>query len=235
MCEICGGPHFTVKCPQYVGSSMHYYANPYWQLQENSTQQEINAWLKVDKEERDRHVWYVVESLDRLEAKITKTQGRYMYDNAGSYLGYHIVSSEMLLNVTEPVMVAIPIPHYMKKDEALAEEDELTEESSREEEFGEELLDLTIIGKEKKTKRKDRKWKRIESWYKKEIKEPLKQDQSSRYMPHIRFLPGKFKSWWSDPFKNFKINSTIIILIVFEDRVELNGLDRVHVKQKPPD
>ncbi|KAJ0935826.1 hypothetical protein HanRHA438_Chr03g0123931 [Helianthus annuus] len=33
MCEICGGPHFTVKCPQYEGSSAYYYANPYVQPQ----------------------------------------------------------------------------------------------------------------------------------------------------------------------------------------------------------
>ena len=29
MCEICGGPHFTVKCPQYEGSSEQYYTNPF--------------------------------------------------------------------------------------------------------------------------------------------------------------------------------------------------------------
>ncbi|KAJ0614410.1 hypothetical protein HanIR_Chr02g0062121 [Helianthus annuus] len=33
MCEICGGPHFTVKCPQYEGSSTPYYANPFVQPQ----------------------------------------------------------------------------------------------------------------------------------------------------------------------------------------------------------
>ncbi|KAJ0600034.1 hypothetical protein HanIR_Chr03g0111961 [Helianthus annuus] len=29
MCEICGGPHFTVKCPQYEGSSARCDANPF--------------------------------------------------------------------------------------------------------------------------------------------------------------------------------------------------------------
>ncbi|KAJ0804112.1 hypothetical protein HanPI659440_Chr02g0034321 [Helianthus annuus] len=29
MCEICGGPHFTVNCPQYEGSSARCYANPF--------------------------------------------------------------------------------------------------------------------------------------------------------------------------------------------------------------
>ena len=33
MCDICGGPHFTVKCPQYEGSSTPYYANPFVQPQ----------------------------------------------------------------------------------------------------------------------------------------------------------------------------------------------------------
>ncbi|KAJ0588227.1 hypothetical protein HanRHA438_Chr04g0169661 [Helianthus annuus] len=33
MCEICGGPHFTVKCPQYEGYSTPYYANPFVQPQ----------------------------------------------------------------------------------------------------------------------------------------------------------------------------------------------------------
>ena len=93
---------------------------------------------------------------------------------------------------------------------------------------------------------------RVGSWCKRK-KEPLKHDQSSRYMPRIRFMPGKFKFWWSDPFKNFKLfhngfkfklfyqhfksvyNSTAKFLTIYEDREELNGLDRVQVKEKPPD
>ena len=68
-----------------------------------------------------------------------------------------------------------------------------------------------------------------------------KHDQSSRYMPCIRFFPGKYKCWWSDPFKGFKLilkaslNFTANFLNVFVDRVELNGLDRVQIKEKPPD
>ncbi|KAJ0434602.1 hypothetical protein HanRHA438_Chr07g0306991 [Helianthus annuus] len=93
--------------------------------------------------------------------------------------------------------------------------------------------------REKARKGKNRDWLWVESWYKMEKKEPLKfkHDRSSHYMPRIRFLPGKFKFWWSDPFQNFKIfyNSTIKFLTIFEDRMELNGLDRVQVKEKPPD
>ncbi|KAJ0907653.1 hypothetical protein HanRHA438_Chr07g0301621 [Helianthus annuus] len=72
-----------------------------------------------------------------------------------------------------------------------------------------------------------------------EKKKPLQftHDQSSRYMSCIRFLPGKYKFWWSDPFKIFKIfyNSTNIFLNIFEYRVELNGLDMVQIKEKPLD
>ncbi|KAF5809919.1 hypothetical protein HanRHA438_Chr04g0173111 [Helianthus annuus] len=93
--------------------------------------------------------------------------------------------------------------------------------------------------KAKKRKRKDLNRKRIEGWGEMEKKKPLQftHDQSSRYMSCIRFLPGKYKFWWSDPFENFKIfyNSTIKFLTIFEDRMELNGLDRVQVKEKPPD
>ncbi|KAJ0433769.1 hypothetical protein HanIR_Chr17g0873941 [Helianthus annuus] len=98
--------------------------------------------------------------------------------------------------------------------------------------------------KAKKRKTKVLNRKRIKSWYKTKKKEPLKfkHDRSSHYKPRIRFLPGMFKFWWSDPFKILKLKflksfyySTIIFLNIFEDRVELNGLDRVQIKEKPPD
>ncbi|KAJ0495833.1 hypothetical protein HanIR_Chr12g0613361 [Helianthus annuus] len=98
--------------------------------------------------------------------------------------------------------------------------------------------------KAKKRKKKDLNRKRIEGWCKMEKKKTLQftHDQSSRYMPRIRLIPGKFKFWWSGPFKILKLKflksfyySTIIFLNIFEDRVELNGLDRVQVKEKPPD
>ncbi|KAF5822128.1 hypothetical protein HanXRQr2_Chr01g0022891 [Helianthus annuus] len=52
-----------------------------------------------------------------------------------------------------------------------------------------------------------------------------------------RLMPGKFKFWCSNPVKYLKFfyNSTIKFLNVYEERVELNGLDRVQVKEKPPD
>ena len=91
--------------------------------------------------------------------------------------------------------------------------------------------------KAKKRKEKVLNRKRIEGWGEMERKEPFTRDHSSRYMPRIRFIPGNFKFWWSDPFQIFKIfyNSTNLFLKIFEVRVELNGLDRVQVKKKPPD
>ena len=103
--------------------------------------------------------------------------------------------------------------------------------------IGETVKSAKPREKARREKRQDRNWKGIEGLHTLEGKEPLKHDQSSRYMPRIRFLPGKFKFWWSDPFKIFKIfyYATIKFLTIFEDRVELNGLDRVQIKEKPPD
>ena len=71
--------------------------------------------------------------------------------------------------------------------------------------------------KVRKIKGNDRSRKMVKRCFK-ERKEPLKfeHDQSFRYMSRIRFMTVKF-------------------LIVCEDRVELNGLDRVQIKEKPPD
>ncbi|KAJ0936375.1 hypothetical protein HanRHA438_Chr03g0130321 [Helianthus annuus] len=65
-------------------------------------------------------------------------------------------------------------------------------------------------------------------------------EKAMRRTPGIviqRLLPGKFKFLCSNPVKYLKIfyNSTTKILNVYEDRVELNGLDRVQIKEKPPD
>ncbi|KAM0052600.1 hypothetical protein Hdeb2414_s0007g00250061 [Helianthus debilis subsp. tardiflorus] len=81
---------------------------------------------------------------------------------------------------------------------------------------------------------------RIQGWYRRKKKEEslkFAQHHPSHYMPRIRFGPGKFKYWWSDPFENFKwfINSILKILINNKERVELNGLDRGWIKEKPPD
>ncbi|KAJ0895829.1 hypothetical protein HanRHA438_Chr08g0327651 [Helianthus annuus] len=84
----------------------------------------------------------------------------------------------------------------------------------------------------------NRRWFWVGRWAKQKMEQlKCKHDRSYRYMPRIRSIPGKFRYWWSDPFKIFKIfhYSALKCLTVFEDRVELNGLDRVQVKEKPPD
>ncbi|KAJ0910817.1 hypothetical protein HanRHA438_Chr06g0256451 [Helianthus annuus] len=65
-------------------------------------------------------------------------------------------------------------------------------------------------------------------------------DKEMRRTPGIvfqRLLPGKFKFLCSNPLKILKsfYNFTIKFLNVYEKRVELNGLDRVQIKEKPPD
>ncbi|KAJ0744013.1 hypothetical protein HanPI659440_Chr10g0382541 [Helianthus annuus] len=78
---------------------------------------------------------------------------------------------------------------------------------------------------------------RVRRWYKKE--EPLKfaQHHSPHYMPRIKFGPGKFKYCWVDPFSFSKLffNFTNDFLLKTGKRVELNGLDRGWIKEKPPD
>ncbi|KAJ0917638.1 hypothetical protein HanRHA438_Chr05g0208261 [Helianthus annuus] len=78
--------------------------------------------------------------------------------------------------------------------------------------------------REKAKRSLDRPFAEIRGWCrrKKEM-EALKSTRhhSSHYMPRIRFGPGKFKYWWSDPFENFKrfINSILKILINNKERV----------------
>ncbi|KAJ0918966.1 hypothetical protein HanRHA438_Chr05g0224021 [Helianthus annuus] len=65
-------------------------------------------------------------------------------------------------------------------------------------------------------------------------------EKAMRRTPGIvfqRLLPGKFNFLCSNPLKFIKsfYNSTVKFLNVYEKRVELNGLDRVQVKEKPPD
>ncbi|KAJ0940168.1 hypothetical protein HanRHA438_Chr02g0080351 [Helianthus annuus] len=65
-------------------------------------------------------------------------------------------------------------------------------------------------------------------------------EKAMRRTPGIVFqwlMPGKFKFWCSNPLKILKsfYNSTAKFLTIYEDRVELNGLDRVQLKEKPPD
>ncbi|KAJ0725665.1 hypothetical protein HanPI659440_Chr12g0461441 [Helianthus annuus] len=93
--------------------------------------------------------------------------------------------------------------------------------------------------REKARRNLDRQSMRIQRWCKRKFKATLKcrDNHLPRYMHRIRFLPGKFKFRWSDPLRIFKIfyYSTKKKINVYEDRVELNGLDRGWIKEKPPD
>jgi len=62
------------------------------------------------------------------------------------------------------------------------------------------------LGKKTRKEPMDHTLLQVRRWSSKK-KKPLKfkNDQSSRYMPCIRFFPGKYKCWGSDPFKGFKL------------------------------
>ncbi|KAF5814503.1 hypothetical protein HanXRQr2_Chr03g0111821 [Helianthus annuus] len=374
MCEICGGPHFTVKCPQYEGSSAYYYANPYVQPQPYFSQgyssyqyeepyhqpQQQNSEV-YDQDQLDRILGMLVQlvATDETTQKMIQ-EHEVMFQNNQSILSDIRCSVEEMSRKLEEVIETENkgiIDFGCEEDEIMMQmancgivresveevdewqvyqkslvkgvdvdeeldlgdslgslfDDEVEVEVEKkvlswEDEFLGELEDLSdseqggefdplgdlenleallegkpekineptphveikcgdlpkevdqvveeeehhswpvvlIINETKKSKPrekarkrkiKNRDWLQVKSWYKEERNEPLKQDHSSHYMPRIRFMPGKFKFWWSDPFLIFKFfyNSTIKFLIVYEERVELNGLDRVQIKEKPPD
>lgn len=68
-------------------------------------------------------------------------------------------------------------------------------------------------------------------------KVPGYQDRSPHYMLRIRFGPGIYKFWLSDLFKLHKTFSGFIIgfIINNDEQINYNGLDRVQIKEKPPD
>ncbi|KAJ0532737.1 hypothetical protein HanPSC8_Chr09g0357491 [Helianthus annuus] len=366
MCEICGGPHFTIKCSQYEGSSTPYYANPFVQPQQYSLQgyptnakemfpnffelrELILECVRATKELEygDPRLPRMIDLLDRMfeqigpniECDLSRQRDPRCEECGGSHrfedcaiaarfemgwrsreqkqpIQWGYDDDDEWVTVQSSYYKAIVLPELAEgetiwgyveskaeKVEVEREEEEEVEveqpsnedQISWENEFRDELdglpvdeevkeldpegdlayLEVLLEGspmtdikeeevvveeeehhswpmvlvihetskstkpRENARKGKNRDWKRVGSWYKTEKKEPLKfkHDRSSHYMPHIRFLPGMFKFWWSDPFQIFKIlyNSTNLCLKIFEVRVELNGLDRVQVKEKPPD
>ncbi|KAJ0621286.1 hypothetical protein HanIR_Chr01g0006961 [Helianthus annuus] len=354
MCEICGGPHFTVKCPQYEGSSTPYYANPfvqpqpyfsqgyslqgydhrpyyndlYQQPQRNLVQTSDRGFegsmSRIEEmfaQIMTQNAQFIAQNQATLESMVeyaerNKKRVEELVRERGELEEVEEESDEEIISVTETIMddeVPPPVQKGIIYDFGSDSDDEIDEEewaayqrslvkregeeeevelgdstgwmfgaeeeseeveikSSGEDEVLEsELIEPTpyeetkcgdhparvveeeehhswpVVGvteksekpREKAKKRKEQvlNRKRIEGWGKMEKKEPFTHDHSSRYMPRIRFLPGMFKFWWSDPFQIFKIfyNSTNLFLKIFKVRVELNGLDRVQVKEKPPD
>ncbi|KAF5798722.1 putative transcription factor interactor and regulator CCHC(Zn) family [Helianthus annuus] len=96
-----------------------------------------------------------------------------------------------------------------------------------------------IKSREKAQRNLDQHSLRVQRWYKRKLNGTLKctENHSPHYMPRIKFGPGKFKYWWVDPFEYSRLffNFTNDFLLKTSKRVELNGLDRGWIKEKPPD
>ncbi|MFS8006354.1 hypothetical protein Hanom_Chr14g01248221 [Helianthus anomalus] len=113
------------------GCCIDFYANPYvpqlnqsWNWQPERTSQELFDWFKAAKEERDREIQVV---LDSSKSQSLKSQGRYMYDGEGNYLGYQTADGEMNYTISDPRgETCIEIPPLVKEShfEPLCEEDE---------------------------------------------------------------------------------------------------------------
>ncbi|KAM0060031.1 hypothetical protein Hdeb2414_s0005g00187831 [Helianthus debilis subsp. tardiflorus] len=137
------------------------------------------------------------------------------------------------LLVETPTMEIKQIPNV--------EEEKVAEElDSRPVENLEVGLPITPIeSREKARKSLDQHIMRVKRRCKRKLKATLKcrDNHHPHYMSRIRFGPGKFKFWWSDPFEYHKIFSSFIVnfLINNDEQLELNGLDRGWIKEKPPD
>ncbi|KAJ0441036.1 hypothetical protein HanIR_Chr16g0793221 [Helianthus annuus] len=347
MCEICGGPHFTIKCPQYEGSSTPYYANPFVQPQQYSLQgypanakemfpnffelrELILECVRATKELEygDPRLPRMIDLLDRvfeqigpnIECDLSRQRdprceecgGPHRFEDCAiaarvgmgwrsrertQQIQWGYDDDDEWVTVQSSYYKAIVLPELAEGEtiwgyvESKAEKVEVEREEEEEveveqpsnedqmtweNEFKEELdglpvdeevkefdpegdlayLEVLLEGnpmtdikeeevvveeeehhswplvlvlseaeksttpreRAKKRKIKDLNRKRIEGWGEMERKKPFTNDRSSHYMPRIRFLPGMFKFWWSDPFENFKIfyYSTIIFLNIFE-------------------
>ena len=86
-------------------------------------------------------------------------------------------------------------------------------------------------------KRLDQPILRVQRWFNQKKKLKYRDNHPPHYISHIVFGPGKYKFWFSDPFKCHKTFSGFIIsfLINNDEQLNLNGLDRGWIKEKPPD
>ncbi|KAF5814747.1 hypothetical protein HanXRQr2_Chr03g0114601 [Helianthus annuus] len=139
----------------------------------------------------------------------------------------------------KPEKISEPTPHVEIKCGDLPKEVERMVED--EEHHSWPVVEVTEDSRPRERARKkelgNQRWFWVGRWAKQKMEQlKCKHDCSYHYMPRIRSIPGKLKYWWSDLFKIFKIfhYSALKCLTVFEDRVELNELDRVQVKEKPP-
>ncbi|KAJ0458026.1 hypothetical protein HanIR_Chr15g0780461 [Helianthus annuus] len=133
----------------------------------------------------------------------------------------------------KPTMVIKQIPNV--KEEEVAEELDS---------WPVKVLDVGLPPTPTRTREKarrslDQHIMRVQRWCKRKLKATLKcrDNHQPHYMSRIRFGPGKFKFWWSDPLEYPKIFSCFIVnfLINNDEQLEFNGLDRGWIKEKPPD
>ncbi|XP_076922310.1 uncharacterized protein LOC143584041 [Bidens hawaiensis] len=148
----------------------------------------------------------------------------------------------------KPTMEIKMSPEEEKEEEVAKEDDQnmVVVDSSHHMKVGKSVEELDggpppKSAKPQKRKRKcvDQHVMRVQKWYIKSCRRTMKckNYHFPHYMPRIRFGPGKFKYWWSDPFECFKmlLIFTMCYFFKYVERVELNGLDRGWIKEKPPD
>ncbi|XP_076944901.1 uncharacterized protein LOC143615730 [Bidens hawaiensis] len=139
----------------------------------------------------------------------------------------------------KPTMEIKTSPEEEKEEEVATEDEKSLElvESPNHMKVSMSVEELDSGTPPKSTKPQKRKRKcldqhvlRVQKWYIKSYRTTLKckSNHFPHYMPRIRFGPGKFKYWWSDPFECFKLLLcfTMCYLFKYVGRVELNGLDR---------
>ncbi|KAI3797244.1 hypothetical protein L1987_32499 [Smallanthus sonchifolius] len=100
MCEICGGPHFTCRCPYSSGESKNYYEYAYQQVQPHEryrTREELNAWCKEANEQYERDIQAI---LARIGSHRPTNIDRVVYDQDGNEIGIETASGELILGNT---------------------------------------------------------------------------------------------------------------------------------------
>ncbi|KAI3797203.1 hypothetical protein L1987_32458 [Smallanthus sonchifolius] len=100
MCEICGGPHFTCRCPYSSGESANCYDYAYPQVQpraEYRTREELNAWCREANEQYERDIQAVMAHIG---SHRPTNIDRVVYDQEGNEIGIETASGELILGTT---------------------------------------------------------------------------------------------------------------------------------------
>ncbi|KAI3744288.1 hypothetical protein L1987_57365 [Smallanthus sonchifolius] len=97
MCEICGGSHFTRRCPYSSRDSANCYDHFYPQVQphaEYRTKEELNAWCKEANEQYEKDIQALIA---RIGSHRPMTLERVVYDHEGNEIGIETASGELIL------------------------------------------------------------------------------------------------------------------------------------------